>query len=88
MHYTSTFYIRTYCSPAVVQHVNENAIESFKSEDNTEELFTQLQKVFLPCFYGLVCSTSTKDHDAIEQVRSCWCEVLSVDHAGLLLYLL
>jgi len=63
------------------QHVNENAVESFKTEDNSD-LFTELQKVFLPCFYGLVCSTAVKDRDAVDQVRGCWCEVLSIDLPG------
>jgi len=68
-----------------VQHLNEHHVESFKREDSTDQLFTELQKVFLPCFYQLVCSTAGGDRDAVDQVRSCWCEVLSIDHPGLLM---
>ena len=71
-----------------MQYVNEHAVESFKTEDSIDQLFAELQKVFLPCFYQLVCSTAVKDRDAVDQVRGCWCEVLSIDLPGSLLYLL
>jgi len=67
-----------------MQHVNESAVESFKTEDSIDQLFTELQKVFLPCFYQLICSTAASDRDAVDKVRDCWCEVLSIDHPGLL----
>ena len=68
-----------------MQHVNESAVESFKTELSIDSLFAELQKVFMPCFYQLVCSTAEKDRNAVDQVRCCWCEVLSIDYPGLLL---
>jgi len=64
--------------------VNDLAVESFKTEDSIDQLFAELQKLFLPCFYQLVCSTAAADRDAVDDVRGCWCEVLSIDHPGLL----
>jgi len=54
-------------------------VERFKTDAVVEELFTELNTIFLPCFYTLVCSPATKDVEAVAAVRESWCGVLSIE---------
>jgi ubiquitin carboxyl-terminal hydrolase 25/28 len=69
------YYYRRQC----LLHVSEESVERFKSDDQIDELFAELQKIFLQCFYMLVCSSLPKDNEVVVSIRDAWCDILSVE---------
>lgn len=69
-------YYRRHC----LMNLTEVSVRAFDSDELVEDLFSEMLKLFLPCFMTIVNSSLEKDVQTVEHVRGKWCELLSNDY--------